>query len=46
MFVLKKTQLYLHTIYLNYKQNQNRRLATGNVQCVCSATYQIFFNIF
>jgi len=22
-----------------------RRLATGNVQCVCSATYQIFFNI-
>ena len=23
-----------------------RRLATENVQCVCSATYQIFFNIF
>ena len=24
----------------------HRRLATGNVQCVCSASYQIFFNIF
>ena len=24
----------------------SRRLATGNVQCVCSATYQILFNIF
>ena len=24
----------------------DRRLATGNVQCVCSATYQIIFNIF
>ena len=24
----------------------HRRLATGNVQCVCSATYQIFLNIF
>ena len=24
----------------------HRRLATGNVQCVCSATYQIFFLIF
>jgi len=27
----------------NTKQDSgNRRLATGNVQCVCSATYQIF----
>ena len=24
----------------------HRRLATGNVQCVCIATYQIFFKYF
>ena len=27
-------------------RSEDRRLATGNVQRVCSATYQIFFNIF
>ena len=35
------TMLHLSSIYTG-----DRRLATGNVQCVCSATYQIFFNIF
>ena len=29
-------------VYVTSIQMFHRRLATGNVQCVCSATYQIF----